>query len=40
MIQISALRKELESVRQHRKQYRNRRLSVPVPVVSLVMTDE
>ncbi|WOL18352.1 hypothetical protein Cni_G27146 [Canna indica] len=34
--QISALRKELESVRQHRKQYRNRRLSVPVPVVSLV----
>lgn len=36
--QISALRKELESVRQHRKQYRNRRLSVPVPVVSLVRT--
>ncbi|CAL9196481.1 unnamed protein product [Musa hybrid cultivar] len=34
--QISALKKELESVRQHRKQYRNRRLSVPVPVVSLV----
>ncbi|XP_072990013.1 uncharacterized protein [Typha latifolia] len=34
--QISALRKELESVRKHRKQYRNRRLSVPVPVVSLV----
>ncbi|KAG9439463.1 hypothetical protein H6P81_019628 [Aristolochia fimbriata] len=27
---------KLESVRQHRKQYRNRRLSVPVPVVSLV----
>ncbi|KAG9449621.1 hypothetical protein H6P81_009586 [Aristolochia fimbriata] len=26
---------KLESVRQHRKQYRNRRLSVPVPVVSL-----
>ncbi|XP_077247994.1 GTP-binding protein, HflX isoform X2 [Tasmannia lanceolata] len=34
--QIGVLRKELESVRQHRKQYRNRRLSVPVPVVSLV----
>ncbi|XP_068650442.1 uncharacterized protein [Aristolochia californica] len=34
--QIGALKKELESVRQHRKQYRNRRLSVPVPVVSLV----
>ncbi|XP_064973753.1 uncharacterized protein LOC103974028 isoform X3 [Musa acuminata AAA Group] len=34
--QISALKKELESVRQHRKQYRNRRLSVPVPVVSLM----
>ncbi|KAL4199794.1 hypothetical protein AMTRI_Chr03g53020 [Amborella trichopoda] len=34
--QITALRKELESVREHRRQYRNRRLSVPVPVVSLV----
>ncbi|CAN6440980.1 unnamed protein product [Victoria cruziana] len=34
--QIGVLKKELESVRQHRKQYRNRRLSVPVPVVSLV----
>ncbi|CAN0906554.1 GTPase HflX [Linum grandiflorum] len=34
--QIGALKKELESVRKHRKQYRNRRTSVPVPVVSLV----
>ncbi|XP_010254702.1 PREDICTED: uncharacterized protein LOC104595605 isoform X2 [Nelumbo nucifera] len=34
--QIGTLKKELESVRQHRKQYRNRRFSVPVPVVSLV----
>ncbi|KAK1295621.1 GTP-binding protein [Acorus calamus] len=34
--QIGALKTELDSVRQHRKQYRNRRLSVPVPVVSLV----
>ncbi|KMZ61753.1 GTPase HflX [Zostera marina] len=34
--QIGILKKELESVRLHRKQYRNRRLSVPVPVVSLV----
>jgi GTPase len=34
--QISALKKELESVRQHRKLYRNRRHSVPMPVVSLV----
>ncbi|XP_052203285.1 uncharacterized protein LOC127808742 [Diospyros lotus] len=34
--QIGALKKELESVRKHRKQYRNRRVSVPVPVVSLV----
>ncbi|KAK2971485.1 hypothetical protein RJ640_020891 [Escallonia rubra] len=34
--QIGALKKELESVRKHRKQYRNRRGSVPVPVVSLV----
>ncbi|GAB4852061.1 hypothetical protein Ancab_016254 [Ancistrocladus abbreviatus] len=34
--QIGALKKELESVRRHRRLYRNRRLSVPVPVVSLV----
>uniref|UniRef100_A0A0D9XTR9 Hflx-type G domain-containing protein n=1 Tax=Leersia perrieri TaxID=77586 RepID=A0A0D9XTR9_9ORYZ len=34
--QISALRKELESVRKHRKLYRNRRQSVPIPVVSLL----
>ncbi|KAK1399275.1 Hflx-type G domain-containing protein [Heracleum sosnowskyi] len=34
--QIGTLKKELESVRKHRKQYRNRRVSVPVPVVSLV----
>ncbi|KAL5778069.1 hypothetical protein ACOSP7_010995 [Xanthoceras sorbifolium] len=34
--QIGVLKKELESVRKHRKQYRNRRVSVPVPVVSLV----
>lgn len=34
--QIGALRKELESVRRHRKLYRNRRVSVPIPVVSLV----
>jgi len=34
--QIGILKKELESVRKHRKQYRSRRLSVPVPVVSLV----
>ncbi|KAF7817600.1 GTPase HflX [Senna tora] len=34
--QIGILRKELETVRKHRKQYRNRRFSVPVPVVSLV----
>ncbi|XP_015697708.2 GTPase HflX [Oryza brachyantha] len=34
--QISALKKELESVRKHRKLYRNRRQSVPIPVVSLV----
>ncbi|KAJ3675607.1 hypothetical protein LUZ60_004649 [Juncus effusus] len=33
---IGALKKELESVRQHRKLYRNRRHSAPVPVVSLV----
>ncbi|KAK3425323.1 hypothetical protein EUGRSUZ_F01859 [Eucalyptus grandis] len=34
--QIGVLKKELDSVRKHRKQYRNRRTSVPVPVVSLV----
>ncbi|XP_020705342.1 uncharacterized protein LOC110116174 isoform X2 [Dendrobium catenatum] len=34
--QIGILKKELESVRKHRKLYRNRRLSVPIPVVSLV----
>lgn len=34
--QIGALKKELESVRRHRKLYRNRRVSVPIPVVSLV----
>ncbi|KAJ8555554.1 hypothetical protein K7X08_013050 [Anisodus acutangulus] len=34
--QIGVLKKELESVRKHRQQYRNRRVSVPVPVVSLV----
>ncbi|XAR61715.1 hypothetical protein NMG60_11016216 [Bertholletia excelsa] len=34
--QIGVLKKELESVRKHRKQYRNRRTSVPVPVISLV----
>lgn len=34
--QIGTLRSKLESVRKHRKQYRSNRLSVPVPVVSLV----
>lgn len=34
--QIGVLKKELESVRRHRKLYRNRRVSVPIPVVSLV----
>lgn len=34
--QIAALKKELDSVRRHRKLYRNRRVSVPIPVVSLV----
>ncbi|XP_058725335.1 uncharacterized protein LOC131596629 [Vicia villosa] len=34
--QIGVLKKELESVRKHRKQYRSRRVSVPVPVISLV----
>ncbi|PKA62123.1 GTP-binding protein [Apostasia shenzhenica] len=33
---IGNLKKELESVRKHRKLYRNRRSSVPIPVVSLV----
>ncbi|CAA0819541.1 GTP-binding protein- HflX [Striga hermonthica] len=34
--QIAALKKEIETVRKHRKQYRNQRSAVPVPVVSLV----
>ncbi|GFP88095.1 GTPase hflx [Phtheirospermum japonicum] len=34
--QIGALKKEIETVRKHRKQYRTRRFAVPVPVVSLV----
>ncbi|EYU36741.1 hypothetical protein ABFS82_14G295400 [Erythranthe guttata] len=34
--QIGALKKEIESVRKHRKQYRNRRFDIPIPVVSLV----
>ncbi|KAG0478035.1 hypothetical protein HPP92_012754 [Vanilla planifolia] len=34
--QIGILKKELESVRKHRKLYRSRRQSVPIPVVSLV----
>ncbi|XP_021759912.1 uncharacterized protein LOC110724763 [Chenopodium quinoa] len=34
--QIGVLKKELESVRRHQKLYRNRRVSVPIPVVSLV----
>ncbi|CAA7395225.1 unnamed protein product [Spirodela intermedia] len=34
--QIGVLKKELDTVRLHRKQYRTRRLSVPLPVVSLV----
>ncbi|CAM6123323.1 unnamed protein product [Calypogeia fissa] len=33
---ISALRKDLESVREHRQQYRDRRADVPIPVISLV----
>ncbi|CAN4122897.1 unnamed protein product [Withania somnifera] len=32
-LQIVVLKNELESVRKHRKQYRNHRISVPVPVV-------
>lgn len=34
--QIAALKKELDTVREHRQQYRDRRGSVPIPVVSLV----
>ncbi|XP_042010169.1 GTPase HflX-like isoform X1 [Salvia splendens] len=34
--EIGALKKEIESVRKHRKQYRNCRFAIPVPVVSLV----
>ncbi|KAL3677378.1 hypothetical protein R1sor_027326 [Riccia sorocarpa] len=33
---ISALKAQLESVRDHRQQYRDRRAAVPIPVVSLV----
>ncbi|KAL2609080.1 hypothetical protein R1flu_027653 [Riccia fluitans] len=33
---ISALKTQLESVRDHRQQYRDRRAAVPIPVVSLV----
>jgi hypothetical protein len=35
-MQIAQLKRELESVRGHRQQYRDRRASVPIPVVSLV----
>ena len=34
---MALLKKELDSVRGHRQQYRDRRGSVPIPVVSLVM---
>ncbi|KAF9590864.1 hypothetical protein IFM89_039143 [Coptis chinensis] len=34
--QIGVLKKELESVRKHRRQYCNCRVFVPIPVVSLV----
>ncbi|GBG91655.1 hypothetical protein CBR_g52691 [Chara braunii] len=34
--QIAALKKELESVREHRQQYRDRRAAVSIPVISLV----
>ncbi|KAL6504711.1 hypothetical protein OROHE_023469 [Orobanche hederae] len=34
--QVAALKKEIETVRKHRKQYRKRRSVLPVPVVSLV----
>eukprot|EP00850_Spirogloea_muscicola_P013297 SM000089S23853 [mRNA] locus=s89:564806:569291:+ [translate_table: standard] len=33
---ISALKRELEAVREHRQQYRDRRAEVPIPVISLV----
>lgn len=33
---ITQLRRELESVRDHRQQYRDRRASTPIPVISLV----
>eukprot|EP00200_Dunaliella_tertiolecta_P002918 CAMPEP_0202349620 /NCGR_PEP_ID=MMETSP1126-20121109/7035_1 /ASSEMBLY_ACC=CAM_ASM_000457 /TAXON_ID=3047 /ORGANISM="Dunaliella tertiolecta, Strain CCMP1320" /LENGTH=567 /DNA_ID=CAMNT_0048941459 /DNA_START=1727 /DNA_END=3430 /DNA_ORIENTATION=- len=33
---ISALRKELESVRTHRRNYRKRRQAAPIPVVALI----
>ncbi|KAK7285496.1 hypothetical protein RJT34_20269 [Clitoria ternatea] len=35
--QIGILKKELEYVRKHRKQYRNRDFSAPVPLVSLLI---
>lgn len=34
--QIAQLKKQLETVRGHRQQYRDRRAAVPIPVVSLV----
>lgn len=37
VIQIAQLKKQLETVRGHRQQYRDRRASVPIPVVSLVL---
>lgn len=33
---ITQLRRELESVRDHRQQYRDRRAATPIPVISLV----
>jgi hypothetical protein len=33
---MALLKKDLDSVRGHRQQYRDRRGSVPIPVVSLV----
>ncbi|KAJ7541315.1 hypothetical protein O6H91_10G054000 [Diphasiastrum complanatum] len=33
---IASLKRELESVRSHRQQYRDRRAAVPIPVISLV----
>lgn len=34
--QIAQLKKQLDTVRGHRQQYRDRRASVPIPVISLV----